>query len=86
MWQISRVTIVKFQGEFMHSPKAKALYDHVDFLRNLINGRLAKGPREEESFPCYAKRSLKLNDGKDWSFLCSGMDLIGDTSLSLDHF
>lgn len=70
----------------MHSLKAKALYDHVDFFRDLVNGRLAKGPKEDESFSEYAKRSLKLNDGKDWNFICSGMDLIGDTSLSLDHF
>lgn len=70
----------------MHSLKAKALYDHVDFFRDLINQRLAKGPKEEESFSDYARRSLKLNDRKDWNFICSGMDLICDTSLSLDHF
>jgi len=77
---------VKFQGEYVHSLKAKALYDHIDFFRDLVNGRLAKGPQEEESFSDYAKRSLKLNDEKDWNFICSGMDLIGDTSSSLDHF
>ncbi len=70
----------------MHSLKAKALYDHVDFLRRLVNGRLAKGPKEEESFSVYARRSLSLNDEKDWNFICTGMDLIDDTSLSLDHF
>ncbi|MGE6780033.1 hypothetical protein ACQKFL_20540 [Vreelandella titanicae] len=70
----------------MHSLKVKALYDHVDFFRDLVNGRLAKGPKEEKSFSEYAKRSLKLNDEKDWNVICSGMDMIGDTSLSLDHF
>jgi hypothetical protein len=70
----------------VYSLKAKALYEHVDFFRNIVNDRLGKGPREDESFSDYAKCSLKLNDGKDWNFICSGMDLIGDTSLSLDHF
>ncbi|MBJ7556459.1 hypothetical protein [Marinomonas spartinae] len=70
----------------MYSLKAKALYDHVAFFRELVNGRLAKGPKGNESFPEYVKRALKLNSEKDWKFICSGMDLIGDTSLSIDHF
>lgn len=70
----------------MHSLKAKSLYDHIDFFRDIVNGKIAKSPQGNESFSDYAKRSLKLNSTKDWNIICSGMDLIGDTSLSIDHF
>ncbi len=70
----------------MHNQKAKSLYDYVDCFRDLVVGKTAKEPKKGEEYKDFVKRVLKLNHEKDWNFICSGMDLIGDTCLAIDHF
>lgn len=70
----------------MHNLKAKSLYDHVDYFRDMVVAKTAKDPKDGESYEEFVKRVLKLNNEKDWNFICSGMDLIGDTCLAIDHF
>lgn len=32
------------------------------------------------------KEAIKLNKSKDWSFICTALDVIGDTTLAIDNF
>ena len=32
------------------------------------------------------KEAIRLNKSKDWSFICTALDVIGDTTLAIDNF
>ncbi len=70
----------------MHNKKSECLHEYIDVFRDFINGKISKQPKPNEDFDVFVKRMLKLNSQKDWNFLCSSMDLIGDTTLAIDNF
>jgi hypothetical protein len=55
------------------------LSKYADAFRDLINARVwASGDSP--------KKLLRLNDDRDWDFICVAMDVIGDASLAIGHF
>jgi hypothetical protein len=62
----------------MNAP-IEVLQSHADAFRELVNARVwqARGS---------PKALLRLNDERDWSFICVAMDVVGDASLALGHF
>lgn len=62
----------------MHSPNS-ILESYASAFRDLVNDRIwGKG----ES----AAKALRLNDDRDWDFICVAMDVVGDASLALESF
>lgn len=70
----------------LYNLKTESLYDHINYFREIIFEKMQKPSREDESHEEFVQRQLKINSGKDWNLICSGIDLIGDTCLSIDHF
>ncbi len=57
----------------------KVLDEYSHAFRGLINEKVL--PSKES-----IKETLRLNKDDDWNFLCSAMDIIGDTSAALKNF
>lgn len=55
------------------------LENYADAFRSLVN---AKVWRRDE----VPDKALKLNDRRDWEFICVAMDVVGDAALALGNF
>ncbi len=55
------------------------LEKYASAFRDLVNARIW----DKDESP---KTLLRLNDDNDWSFICVGMDVVGDASLAIANF
>jgi hypothetical protein len=62
----------------MNSPLS-ILESYADAFRALVNARI--WGRDETP-----DKALKLNDRRDWEFICVAMDVVGDAALALGNF
>lgn len=70
----------------MKKSKVQILSTYENQFREVLLDKIKKDPKPGESYSSYVRRSLKLSAEQDWTFLCSAMDLVGDTCLSIEHF
>ena len=70
----------------MKKSKVQILSSYEDQFREILLDKIKKDPKPGEPYSSYVRRSLKLSTVQDWTFLCSAMDLVGDTCLSIEHF
>src|ERR1041384_7357077 len=62
----------------MNSP-LDVLEGYADAFRSLVNARVWGRDESPED-------ALRLNDPRDWSFICVAMDVVGDAALALRNF
>lgn len=62
----------------MNSPNS-ILESYASAFRDLVNARIWS---KNES----AAKALRLQDDRDWDFICVAMDIVGDASLALESF
>jgi hypothetical protein len=62
----------------MNSPLS-VLESYADAFRSLVNAKV--WGRDEAP-----DKALKLNDRRDWEFICVAMDVVGDAALALGNF
>ena len=63
----------------MNKSFVEALDTYAKAFRDLVNERLSGGTKSTEEL-------LRLNKKDDWGFICTSMDIVGDTSTGIQNF
>jgi hypothetical protein len=66
--------------------KLHFLNEYIDILRDIVSSKSMKEEKANEEFNSKMKRLLKLEDENDLNVIYASFDVIGDTSLAIEHF
>ncbi len=86
----SRLCMIGYISKDMLNKKSELVKSYIDEIHELINNKVQRiGNSIDKKGKTTLKviqEQLKLNDANYWGFICTSMDLIGDTTLAIQNF